>query len=370
MNDKQIKKGSDEYYMNMCLELAVRATGDTSSNPLVGAVIVKDNYIIAKGYHKKAGHDHAEIDAMKNAQTDVSGATLYCNLEPCCHQGKTPPCADAVIKAGIKKVVIGMLDPNPLVSGNSVERQHSAGIQTKVGVLEKECKYLNRIFMYWITKGLPYVIAKVAVSADYKIAAKPGVETSITGKEVQKMVHALRHQFDSILVGVNTIIIDDPELTDRLSEKRNDPIRIILDSTLRLPIHAKVFADKNVIVVATKRADAKKLQIMKDKGIEVVLLPEINKRIDIGALLQYCAEKNITSIFVEGGRSIYESFIKRDVIQEWYICQNSKNLGKQGLDALSDTTILQEYQKKAEARIHLGEDVVSVWRKETINARS
>ncbi len=334
-------------YMQRCVELARRGFGFVNPNPPVGAILVKNGKIIGEGWHTKSGLPHAEVEALRSCKEDSSGATLYVTLEPCTHFGKTPPCVDAIIKAGITHVVIGTLDPNPIVSGKGVAAIQAAGIGVEVGVEEEECKKLIRIFSYWITTGRPYVIGKVAVSSDLKIAAQEGVRTQLTGSEAEKITHSLRYECDAILVGVDTVITDNPFLTDRHHTPPRSPLRIILDSTLRAPLDSHVFSDKNVFVVATTKSTGERRSAFEEKDIQVIVLPSKNDKIDLEALLLYCASRGITSILVEGGRRVIDSFIEADLIDEWHIFKSSTILGSHGLDVCSDLVYFRSLLARA-----------------------
>ncbi len=319
-------------YIQHCIELARRGLGFVNPNPPVGAILVKDGKIIGEGWHTKSGSPHAEVEALRSCKEDPSGATLYVTLEPCTHVGKTPPCIDAVIKAGISHVFIGTLDPNPIVRGKGVSSLKTAGIQVDIGVEEKECKQLIRIFSHWITAGKPYVVATVAVSSDLKIAAQEGVRTQLTGIESEKITHALRHECDAVLVGVDTVISDNPFLTDRHHTPPRNPLRIILDSTLLAPLDSHVFADADVSVITTDKSTSEKRRAFEEKGIQVIVLPSNNDKIDLKAFLSYCASRGITSILVEGGRRVIDSFIESDLVDEWHIFKSPIVLGEKGLD--------------------------------------
>ena len=230
----------DERYMRMALRLAFKGIGRTSPNPMVGAVLVRGGRIVGTGYHRQAGGDHAELVALKQAGNRARGATLYLNLEPCDHQGKTPPCTHSLIQSGVKKVVAGMLDPNPLVSGRGFRRLRRARIQVHSGVLKGECQRLNEAFVKFITHQVPFVILKLAASLDGNIATSTGDSRWITDVAARRYVHQLRNQVDAVLVGIGTVVADDPRLTCRLAGGR-DPWRVILDGHLRIPLSASLF---------------------------------------------------------------------------------------------------------------------------------
>lgn len=347
----------DQYYMSQCFDLALGGCGFTSPNPMVGAIFVKDGKIIGKGYHKKFGADHAEIDALKNCKEDPKGATLYVNLEPCCHFGKTPPCAAALIKAGIKEAVVGINDPNPLVLGRGVTSLEKAGILVRTGVLGNKARFLNRFYLHWISSGKPYVVAKAAISRDFKIASGHGEQTAITGAKAQVFVHKLRHQCDSILVGVGTVLTDNPLLTDRFSDVPRDPLRVILDSTLRSPLDAKVFNSKKVLLATTPQADEKQKKAFACQGIEAAVFSTKQNRVDLSGLLSFLGKRGITSVLVEGGRKVFDSFMKENLIDEWYIFRSKFIIGTRGVDVCSDLSSFKSIMETGESTL-LGSDTL------------
>ena len=285
--------------MELAIKLAKKGEGKVNPNPMVGAVIVKDGIVIGEGYHEKYGEGHAEVNAFKSLKEDPSGATMYVTLEPCSHYGKTPPCADKIIKNNIKRVVIGMIDPNPLVAGNGVDKLKKAGIEVKVGVLEEKCKKLNEVFIKYILSKKPFVVLKTAMSLDGKIATRTGESKWISSEKSRLQVHNLRNKLSAIMVGVNTVIKDNPELTCRI-ENGNNPIRIIVDSTLRIPMNSKVLQNKDnkTIIATTKRANIKNMQELLKKNINVLIIDEKNGQVDLSALIKKLGELNIDSILL------------------------------------------------------------------------
>ncbi|MDO8559416.1 MAG: bifunctional diaminohydroxyphosphoribosylaminopyrimidine deaminase/5-amino-6-(5-phosphoribosylamino)uracil reductase RibD [bacterium] len=344
--------------MDRCLLLARRGLGWVSPNPLVGAVIMRGRTVIADGFHEKLGGKHAEASALARAKTPVRGATLYVNLEPCDHQGRTPPCTEAIIAAGIKRVVVGMVDPNPKVSGRGIATLRKAGIRVTVGVREAECRSLNRIFIHWITTGTPYIAAKIAIGSDWKIAAAPGVRTHITGEEAQRKAHELRQTYDAILVGAGTVITDDPALTvRRYPERPRDPRRIILDSMLKLPLGSKVLADDNVLVATTQDADPAVLSSLRQSGIPVLVTDRQEGRVNVAEVLAWCAEHEISSLLVEGGREVLDSFSRAGLIRRWYVFVASRPLGHTGVDALTNLEPLKRSIARGKPQF-FGQDVL------------
>ena len=331
----------DEKFMREALGLARRATGKTSPNPMVGAVIVKGGRIIARGYHRAFGLDHAEVDALKHAKEDVTGATMYVSLEPCRHYGKTPPCTDAIIRSKIGKVVIGMLDPDPHMRGESVKLLNENGIGTVVGVLEDECRALNEKYVKHRATGTPWVTLKFAQTLDGKIAAADGSSRWISSPESLKLAHRLRAGHDAILAGVNNIIADNPELTTRLVKGRS-PVRIILDSKLRIPLDAKVLANQDIaktIVATTPAAPEEKREALKQMDIEVlVTAADYQWKVDVRRLLKTLGGRDISSVLVEGGSQVYTSFLREGLVDKIVAIIAPKILGS-GLDTIRDLGI-------------------------------
>lgn len=308
-----------EKFMTLALEMAGKGRGRTSPNPMVGAVIVKRGQVIGKGYHKRAGLPHAEINALKKAGKEAEGGTLYVNLEPCCHFGKTPPCTDAVIKSKIKKVVIGMRDPNPLVAGKGIKMLKKAGIEVDEGILKKECKRLNEKHIRFIISKRPFVTLKVGESLDGKIATVKGDTRWITGIQSRDYVHRLRDEYDAILVGINTVLKDDPALTTRIKGKKGkNPKRVIVDSLLRIPLKAKVLNrdDTDVFIVTTKDASESKIKRLQKKGIQILKTKKKQGKVDLHWLMQELGKLNITSLLIEGGGEINASAIHEGIVDK------------------------------------------------------
>lgn len=321
----------DEQFMSRALELAQKGKFCVSPNPMVGAVIVKNGKIIAEGWHKKFGGAHAEINALKLAERAAKDAVLYVNLEPCMHvDKKTPPCVPEVVAAGISRVVVAMKDPNPKVAGRGILALRKAGIKADVGCMQKEACRLNEKFVKWILTGLPYVGMKVAMSLDGKIATKTGESKWITSEESREFVRNLRDDYDAILVGINTVLKDDPVLAG----KHREPKRIILDSKLSVPSNAKVLRDSNVIVVTAEKKTKK-------------------TRIELAPLLRLLGEQGVSSVFVEGGAEIFGSFIDEKLVDRfyWFIApkiiggREAKNaVGGDGVDKLKKALQLQNVE--------------------------
>lgn len=364
--------------MRLALRLARRGLGKVSPNPMVGAVIVKDGRIIAKGYHRAFGGDHAEVDAMKNATEDARRATLYVTLEPCRHYGKTPPCVDAVIKSKIGRVVVGMVDPDKRVNGRSIALLKEKGVEVTVGVLEAECRALNETYIKHRSTGLPYVTVKFAQTLDGRIATASGRSRWIASPESLKLAHKLRAQNDAILVGAGTVLKDNPELTTRLVKGRN-PLRVVLDSNLKIPPETKVFKDqeKARTVVATTAWDAQKtLAERRALGIEVLIVPpDANGQVDLKELLKTLGERDISSVLVEGGAETITSFLRLGLADKVIAIIAPKIMGK-GTDAVGELNItdMSQVLKMTFTRVYRsgadivveGEDLEGSWRTRTI----
>lgn len=308
----------DEYYMGLAINLARKGIGKVNPNPMVGAVIVKNNKIVGTGYHEKYGGKHAEINAIENASENLNGSTMYVNLEPCSHFGKTPPCVDKIIENKINKVVIASVDPNPLVQGKGVKKLRDAGIEVKVGVLDEENKKLNEVFLKYIKNKKPFVVMKVAMSLDGKISTTTGQSKWISCDESRRYVHKLRSEVMSILVGINTVIKDNPMLDCRLENGKN-PIRIIVDTTLKIPIDSKIVSSSKsirTIVVTTKHANRNVMNLLEDKGVEILTVNLKNNLVNLKEMINKLGELNIDSILIEGGSSLNYSAINENIVDK------------------------------------------------------
>ncbi|MBW1678675.1 MAG: bifunctional diaminohydroxyphosphoribosylaminopyrimidine deaminase/5-amino-6-(5-phosphoribosylamino)uracil reductase RibD [Deltaproteobacteria bacterium] len=308
-----------EEYVRLTIKLASRAVGRTSPNPLVGAVIVKNGQIVGQGYHRRVGAPHAEINALAEAGNKAIGADLYLNLEPCSHYGRTPPCVDAIIQGKIKRVFVGMQDPNPLVNGKGIKKLREAGILVKTGILEEKCRKLNEVFIKYITTGRPFVILKAAVTLDGRIAAVGGNSKWITNEKSRQYVHRLRNQVDGVLVGIRTIQKDDPMLTTRLkSRSSKDPVRIVVDSTLKISLRARVFNPRSksmTIIATTPKSSQKKIQSIENQGGKVVVIPSRN-RVGFNLLMEALGKEEITSVLIEGGSQINTSALQEGIVDK------------------------------------------------------
>lgn len=343
---------TDESYIKLTLEIAKKGIGSVSPNPLVGAVLVKDGKIIGAGYHQKYGEAHAEVNAINSASESVEGATLFVNLEPCSHFGKTPPCVDALLESKIDKVVIGTLDMNPLVCGSGIQKLKENGIEVKVGILENECIELNKFFFKNVTKKTPYVTLKAAITIDGKIADGSYQSKWISSIASRKQVHKLRAEYDSVLIGANTVNKDDPQLSVRLVEGRN-PKRIILDPQLKSCIERKIFhSEKNVLLITSvEKKDTVKVKTLKNLGVNFLFVKtDEMKQFHLKTVLKKMSDQNIASILVEGGAKVYNAFIKENLFDEMQIFIAPKLLGN-GIQFLSDFGI-KEMSKARKLIIH------------------
>ena len=318
----------DEKWMKRALRLAEAGRGRTSPNPVVGAVLVKRGRAIGEGYHARIGEAHAEIVALRQAGEKARGAVLYINLEPCTHYGRTPPCVPQVIRAGVKRVIVGMEDPNPVVHGKGIEALRKSGLDVKVGVLEKECRRLNEAFCKYILKKEPFVVLKVAATLDGKIATRHGDSKWISGEASRRFVHRLRDQVDGILVGIGTVLKDDPLLTARRKEGR-EPYRIVLDSQLKIPEKAKVFehSPSEVILATTELAPHEKVERLERRGVRVLMIDSKEGRVDLRSCLTQLAEIGVTNLLVEGGGQVNGAFLDEGLIDKFLLFLSPRLMG-------------------------------------------
>ncbi len=307
---------ADEKFMRRAIELARRGAGRTAPNPMVGAVVVRDGRIAGEGWHKRCGGLHAEREAFAALTEPAAGATLYVTLEPCCHHGKTPPCTDAIIENGISRVVVGSRDPNPLVSGGGVRILREHGIEVVEDFLREECDELNPEFFHYITTGLPYVVLKFAMTLDGKIASRTGASKWITGEEARTHVHSLRGRYSAILAGIGTVLADDPMLNCRI-EGAHQPLRIIADSNLRIPLESNILktADTYPTLIAAAVKNPEKQKAIEAAGAEVICLPtpanaNCKPKVDPGALIRELGRRGCSGILVEGGSEIHEAVLR------------------------------------------------------------
>ncbi len=307
----------DTYYMRQALELAKLGCGYVAPNPMVGAVIVKDNKIIGQGYHRKYGDFHAERNALAECAESANGATLYVTLEPCCHYGRTPPCTEAIIEHAIRKVVIGSADPNPLVAGKGVQILKEHGIEVVEGVLQAECDLLNEVFFHYITTRTPFVVMKYAMTMDGKIATRTGESKWITGEAAREHVQKDRHRYTAIMAGIGTVLADDPLFTCRLPNGKS-PVRIICDTVLRMPLNAKLVETANevVTIIATCNTDKTEHEKYLERGCDIIVLPKKKGHVDISRLMELLGERQIDSILLEGGANLNWSCLENGIVNK------------------------------------------------------
>lgn len=345
---------SDRHYMNLALQLARSVQGQTSPNPCVGAVLVNRHEIVGIGAHLKAGEAHAEIHALSMAGERAKGATLYVTLEPCNHFGKTPPCTEAVIKAGVKRVVVAAPDPNPLVRGRGIARLREAGIEVEVGLGREEAERLNEAFNHYIVTRRPYVTLKAAATLDGKIATSTGESQWITGEEARRDVHVLRSKQDAILVGINTVLRDNPRLTARLEGGCRQPVRVILDSSLRIPLDAHVVNTEEAPtwIFTTARAPRQKVLALEQRGVKIFQTGE-GPSVNLDLVLTTLGDQGITSLLVEGGGQVNASFLEGGLVHKVVLYLAPKLIGGRespgpfggrGFLSLSDSVELKNWQ--------------------------
>ena len=306
-----------QYYMQRALQLAELGRGHTNPNPMVGAVIVKNNKIIGEGYHQYCGGLHAERNAFLNCLEDPSGADLYVTLEPCCHHGRTPPCTDIIIEKNIKNVFIGSTDPNSLVAGKGIALLREKGIQVQTGILKEKCDDLNTVFFHYIKTKQPYVVMKYAMTADGKIATVTGDSKWITSQKAREQVHHMRNALSAIMVGIGTVIADNPLLNCRIPGGKN-PIRIICDSTLKIPLTSQIVQTAKEIptIIAFAKQEHKKQQMLEKAGIQLLYLPNQAGKVDLKALMKVLGEQEIDSVLLEGGATLNACALEYGIVQK------------------------------------------------------
>lgn len=358
----------DEKYMRLAMQLAGNAIGRTSPNPLVGAVIVKDNRVVGCGWHRKAGTPHAEVHALNQAGELAQGADVYVTLEPCAHYGKTPPCAKALVEAKVKNVYGGLLDVNPKVAGKGFKILENAGIHVEYGFLQDELRKQNEVFFKWIEHKKPFVVLKAAMTLDGKIATATGQSKWITNETSRAYGYKLRDIYDGIMVGINTVIEDNPMLTARVDGGKN-PIRIVVDSSLKIDINANVVQDKSAktIVATTDKADKDKILKLQAQNVDVIVVDkDENDKVDIEKLLNILGQQNICSILVEGGATLSGSFVAKKLVDKVYFFIAPKIVGgKEAKTPVAGTGILnlQEALALKDIQIEkLEEDILIIGR--------
>lgn len=326
-------KKNHEYFINLALKYALKAKGKTSPNPIVGALVVKKGRIVAKGYHQKAGFAHAEIAALDQAGAKAKGATLYVTLEPCAHFGRTPPCVYRIINSGIKEVIVGMIDPNPLNNGKGIEMLKQRGIKVKVGFLEDILKKVNEVFLKYITKRIPFVTVKAAESLDGKVATRTGDSKWITSDKSRGYAHRIRQDYDAIMVGVNTILRDNPKLDAWFSERH--PIKIVVDSQLSIPEDSNIFLSGSVIIVTlpTKPGQETENRKILSRKAKILEVKEKEGQINLKDMMKKLANLEITNILVEGGGTLVGALFDEGLVDKVLFFISPKIIG--GKDAIS-----------------------------------
>ena len=355
-----------EEYMRRALELAKRGEGYTSPNPMVGCVVVKDGRIISEGWHERYGEFHAERNALLRCKEDPAGADLYVTLEPCCHYGKTPPCTEIIIEKKIGRVFVGSMDSNPLVAGKGVQILKDAGIAVETGILGEECRRLNEVFYHYMETGMPFCVMKYAMTLDGKIACVTGDSKWVTGEAAREHVHFLRHRYKGILVGIGTVLADDPMLNCRLSdtvrkehqiEKGVDPVRIVCDSSLRIPEDAQLVKTAKeiptIVACCKNRLDEdaqKKIKVLEEAGVEVLVQTDVDQ-VDLKRLMQTLAAEKIDSVLIEGGAGIHASALEAGIVNKVYAYIAGKLVGGKaaptpvggaGIQVMADAVMLQD----------------------------
>jgi diaminohydroxyphosphoribosylaminopyrimidine deaminase/5-amino-6-(5-phosphoribosylamino)uracil reductase len=327
----------DTRYMRLALRLAARGIGRTSPNPVVGAVVVHGGAVVGKGYHERAGGPHAEVHALEAAGDLARGGSLYVTLEPCNHVGRTPPCTEAILRSGVSRVVVGCRDPNPHVTGKGIEVLRSRGLDVEVGVEAERCRRLNDAFIKHVTTGLPLVVAKAAASLDGKIASASGDSRWITNERSRRFVHRLRWALDAVLVGVKTVLADDPQLTARIPGRGvKKPLRVILDTALRTPLGSQLVrsATETPTLIATgPEPDRRQVVRFRKRGVEVLPLSLEEGRVSPSGLLRELGSRQVTSLLVEGGAEVHGSFFRAGLVDKVYFFYAPKIIG--GRDAVS-----------------------------------
>jgi len=359
---------TERIFMQRALFLAALGKGRTSPNPMVGAVLVKQGRVLGEGYHRRAGEDHAEVIALREAGDRASGATLYVTLEPCSHYGRTPPCTDQIIQTGIQRVVASMADPNPLVLGGGFERLRQAGIRVETGLMEEASRTLNEAYIKFITTGLPFVILKGATSLDGKIATVTGESRWITGPPARERVHRLRNEVDAVMVGISTILKDDPRLTTRLPcGVGKDPLRIVLDSHAQLPLDARVInpsSSARTLLITSSSSPQEKREDLQKRGVEVwcMELEERSGKIPLRPLLKRLAEWNVMSLMIEGGSELNASALQEGIVDKVVLFLAPRLIG--GATALSwiggagVRELRESYSLKKVSLERMGDDIM------------
>ncbi|MDR1482309.1 MAG: bifunctional diaminohydroxyphosphoribosylaminopyrimidine deaminase/5-amino-6-(5-phosphoribosylamino)uracil reductase RibD [Synergistaceae bacterium] len=358
-----INRGEDEYYMRMALSLAMRGTGAVSPNPRVGCVIVDGGRpggeIVAWGYHRAYGAPHAEADALRRAGGQAPGCTVYVNLEPCCHEGKTPPCCNALIEAGVGRVVMGMEDPNPLVSGGGAKRLSEAGIEVTGGILADECRRINRGFIRNITAGRPWITVKAAVSCDGDMALLNGESRWISGEESRRRVHMARAENDAVLVGIGTVLSDDPALTVRDTDGRS-PLQVVVDNRLDTPPDSRILAEGRCLIFAGRSAGEERERALLERGAAVIRQEKDGSRIELDGVVRELGLRGVNYLMVEGGPRIISSFINERLVDEFSLFKAPKIMGR-GMSMAGDVTLASMKETISMKRLKVNAIKEDIW---------
>ena len=357
---------TDRKFMEHALALAEKARGRTSPNPLVGAVIVRAGEIVGEGYHQKAGEAHAELHALNQAKELAAGATMYVTLEPCCHWGRTPPCTEAVIRAKLANIFVAMKDPNPRVAGKGIRQLEAAGMSVQVGICEEESRKLNEVFIKYITTQCPFVVLKSAISLDGKIATASGESQWITSEASRLKGHEIRAQVDAILVGIGTVLQDNPSLTVRLPERQNeDPIRVVVDSHGRTPLGAKVFnpdSSSGALIAVTENAPSEKIEALKFTGADVLAIEAKDGRVCLRALMRELARREITSVLIEGGGEINAAALQAGIVDKLMFFVAPKLIGGKAapgpIGGVGIARLAEAYELRDVTTSQIGADVL------------
>ena len=320
-----------ERMMRRALSLARRGIGRTSPNPAVGCVIVSGSAVVGEGWHRKAGTPHAEVHALRQAGEEARGADVYVTLEPCSHHGKTPPCADALVAAGVARVFVGMVDPNPRVCGQGIDRLEAAGIEVMSGILESDCRKINKPFVKHVTTGMPFVILKSAMTMDGKTATDSGDSRWITNEKSRRYVHKLRAEVDAVMVGVGTVLADDPQLTARIPGGR-DPLRVVVDSNLRTPATARMLTQESdaASLIATVSRDEERMTGLRSAGAGILHCASHGGRVDLMDLLARLGARGVQSVLIEGGSELAGEALRAGAIDKFLFFYAPKLLGGEG----------------------------------------
>ena len=354
---------TDAELMRRAIELAKQGMGFVNPNPLVGAVIAKNGEVIGEGYHARYGEPHAERNALRDCKGDPRGAVMYVTLEPCCHTGKQPPCTDAIIDSGIAKVFVGSDDPNALVSGRGIAELEEAGIEVVRGFLKEECDALNPIFFHYITTGTPYVIMKIAMTADGKTATRAGLSRWITGEESRYHVHETRKRCAAVMVGIGTVLADDPTLTCRIEHPSN-PARVICDSNLQIPVDCKLVATAKDIptYIAACNPDKRKKENLEKRGVHVLEIISTDGRVNLKSLMRKLGSLGIDSVLLEGGAALHEAALRAGIVQHVQVYIAPKMFGgvsaKSAVGGLGVYEVDEAYRLTCPTITRFGDDVL------------